>query len=109
VAKTARDVGIRAPTVRRWRDEEKHGKRAARRKRGKIDTTKDLRRFSDDAWDIIHKANEVVKDEVGEMAAKDAAGVAAGYFDRQARAEERLAEEGGPSEEYVAQWDKEEK
>lgn len=104
VAKTARDTRLRAQTIRRWRDEDKHGKRAVKRKGGKLDSAKDLRKFSDDSWEIIHKANELVKDEVEGMQAKEAATIAAGYFDRQAKAEERLTGDGGPTEEYAAEW-----
>lgn len=119
VAKTSRETGIRHETLRAWRD--KAALLAAASAAGVTDasiataakaaapaatsTDADLVRFSRDSWDIIHKANEVVRDGISEMGAKDAASIAAGYFDRQAKADERLSKDDSAQEEYVAQWD----
>ena len=65
----------------------------------------DLRRFTRDSWEIIHRADAVVREKVGELGAKDAASIAAGYFDRQAKAEEQMNSSGDQGQEYVAQWD----
>ena len=67
----------------------------------------DLHRFTEDAWRIIHKANQIVEEKVEELAAKDAASIAAGYFDRQAKAHEQLNDSSDTTQEYVAQWDSE--
>lgn len=107
VAKTAHETGVREGTIRRWRDAalgkpgREHGARGASRRSG----AGDLKKFSRDSWDIIHKANEVVKDGIEEMAPKDAASIAAGYFDRQAKAQERLEQDGTGAQEYAAEWD----
>jgi transposase-like protein len=94
IAKAALETGVGKDTVRRWRDD-------ARTENAR----RDLRRFTKDAWEIIHRANEIVREKVEELGAKDAASIASGYFDRQARAEEQMNSSGDENEEYVAQWD----
>jgi len=121
VAKTSRETGIRYETLRKWRD--RAAAASAVSAAGATDasasdantaakdsapagvTGSDLVKFSKDSWDIIHKANEVVRDGISEMGAKDAASIAAGYFDRQAKADERLSKDDSAQEEYVVQWD----
>ena len=100
VLKTARETGLREGTIRRWRKAA-----AAKAARVGVDSAGDLHRFTEDAWRIIHKANQIVEEKVEELAAKDAASIASGYFDRQAKAAEQLNESADTAQEYVAQWD----
>ena|GEM_PF-6122420 len=98
VAKTSRETGVGVQTIKHWRDEAKE----------KL-ASSDLKRFTDDSWHIIHKANEVVREKVDELGAKDAASIASGYFDRQAKAAEQMTSSEESSEEYAAQWDSKDK
>jgi len=107
VARTSRETGIREATIRRWRDGKRPPKDAAGAK-APVES-RDLKRFSKDSWRIIHKANEVVEEKVDELGARDAASIAAGYFDRQSKAEEQMSQDSDGSEEYVAKWDGEDK
>jgi transposase-like protein len=93
IAETVRQTGVSKDTIRRWREEVKTEA-----------TANDLKRFQKDAWEIIHRANEVVRENVGELGAKDAASIAAGYFDRQAKAQEQLGPTLDENETYVAEW-----
>jgi transposase-like protein len=112
IAATSRECGIRAETIRQWRNAARlaadsavgpapAGDAAVEANAG------DLKRFTKDSWEIIHKANEVVRDKVDELGAKDAASIASGYFDRQGKAEEQMESHGETSEEYAAQWSSE--
>jgi len=104
VAKTAREAGVSEDTVRRWRGKPRSDAAAPDLKRSSDAAAPDLKRFSKDSWEIIHRANEVVREKVDELGAKDAASIAAGYFDRQAKAEEQMNSSGDEGQEYVAQW-----
>lgn len=96
-SKTARETGVAAATVKRWSAESGAGSEGA--------GAGDLGRFSKDSWTIIHKANRIVREGIEELGAKDAASIASGYFDRQSKAEDRLAGESQGVEEYAAEWD----
>jgi len=104
VAKTAREAGVSQHTVRRWQGKSAGDAAAPDIKRLSDAAAPDLKRFSKDSWEIIHRANEVVREKVDELGAKDAASIAAGYFDRQAKAEEQMNSSGDEGQEYVAQW-----
>ncbi len=97
VAKTARETGVATTTIRRWRAAEPQGESA-----------QDLTRYRRDSWEIIHKANDVVREKVDELGAKDAASIAAGYFDRQSKAGDQLAASQDTTEEFAAEWDQRE-
>lgn len=96
VAETSRQTGINQGTIRRWWRSANGGA-----------SLSDLHRFAKDSWKIIHKANAVVEEKVEELGAKDAASIAAGYFDRQSKAEEQMTATGDDGQEYAAQWDSE--
>ena len=93
VSRTSRESGISRDTVRAWRNDRK-----------RADRVREFERFSRDSWEIVHRANEIVKAKMGELGGKEAASVAAGYFDRQLKSEERLLLEAGEGEEYAVEW-----
>ncbi len=93
LTQTARETGVSRDTVRAWR-----------RARERMDRMRELARYSRDAWERVHMASAVVKASVEELGGKEAAAIAAGYFDRQMKAEERLVSEAGGGEEYAVEW-----